>query len=78
MTGHACTGHCQPGQRANIKSNSAVVVQLVKNFSGFTGLVHKGLEAYLAEDVDDVALFQAQLVLVRGLKCKHDLAVLLS
>lgn len=45
---------------------------------GFTGLVHQGRDAYLAQDVDEVALFQAQLVLVRGIESEHDLAVLLS
>lgn len=38
--------------------------------------MHEAVKTYLAQDVDDVALFQAQLVLVRSLEGKRDLAVL--
>lgn len=41
-----------------------------------TVLRHMTLEAYLAQDVDDFTLFKAQLVLIRGIESKRDLAVL--
>lgn len=34
------------------------------------------MKTYLAQDVDDVALLYAQLVLVRSLKSERDLTVL--
>lgn len=34
------------------------------------------VKTYLAQDVDDIALFHGQLVLVRSLKTERDLAVL--
>lgn len=40
--------------------------------------MHEAAVAYFAQYVDDFAVFQAQLVLVRGLKSKGDLTVLFS
>lgn len=36
----------------------------------------KALEVYLAQDVDDISLFKAQLIFIRGIESKRDLTVL--